>query len=631
MNAVTQIDRSDLVLAHIDTLSLSAMNPRQHVTDQEIGELADSLIKCGLIQNLSGFYDGTTETIEIVAGGRRLRALRMLADQGFVPASDSGLDLTRIPVKITRDSSVAAEWAMGENVARKALNVADEVQAYQALADRGIAASDIARAFAVTDVHVKRRLKLATLPEAVMDALRAEKIGYGQAAVLTLCPDEARVLELLEMALERNWSEQNMRNHISREAVTSADRRAIYVGLDAYEAAGGGITRDMFTTYAEIHDEGLLHRLFEAKLREEADVVATDGGFRWATAIFDSYVSYEVSRQMNKLWPEEVPLSEEESAEYDALAELDEADALDSAGADRMADLEEKQAKDYSPAQREVSGVFVYVTRDGALQLDAAYVTPQDFDLAVEKGVLRPRATAASSSAASGAAADNAPASPFSAAVLADMKAIRLSAVQSALIDKPELLLDLLAFAISPVSGSYSTIFDMRLGRPSIAPSIEDAFEPDARLNQGNALKVDQTSAFAKFRKLTKKARAAALSEAVARALNYGCTGAFNGKPEALFGDVEAEAGASIRRIWRPTKENFFGRVTGGYLDEIYSHIFALDAASAEAKAFAALKKGEKASRLGTLFDLAHPDSQGFRLMSADAADRIAAWLPSCF
>ncbi len=632
MNALTLIDSSDLVLAHIDTLILSPMNPRQHVTKEEIGELADSLIKCGLIQNLSGYLPPGNEGIEIVAGGRRLRALRLLADQGFMPGAGCPLDLTRIPVKITRDQDVAAQWAMGENVARKAPNVADEVAAYQALADRGVSPGDIARAYAVTEIHVKRRLKLATLPDSVMEALRAEKIGYGQAAALTLCNDTDHIEQLLATTLERGWTEQNMRNHLAADVIRATDRRAVFVGLEQYEMMGGRLTRDMFTDFAVIHDADILDRLFAAKLQAEAVKLVAAGEWSWVEPVTESYVPYEVISRMTRVFREQGELSEEEAEEYDSLAELAEADELSEEGIARLAELEAKLENDFSPAQRSVAGCFLYVTREGALRSEAAFIRKEDEARAIEAGVLRPR-TSASAAGSSGAAdAAEVSSSPFSAAVLADMKAVRLAAVQSAMIDKPEVLIDLLAFAMSPDAGSYQSIFDLRLGKPQIVPGVDDGFTLDDRLHRrGNGTKVILKDAFAAFRKKPKKAKAAALHEAVARAINYGCSNAFNGNGDPLFDVLEDEADATMRAYWTPTKQNFFGRVTSGYLDQVYCFIFNLAPESADAKAFAAMKKGEKADKLEMLFDLSRPEAQGYRLMTDAARDLIAAWVPDCF
>lgn len=79
----------------------------------------------------------------------------------------------------------------------------------------------------------------------------------------------------------------------------------------------------------------------------------------------------------------------------------------------------------------------------------------------------------------------NAPKPPYSQKLTADMQAIRLAAVQTAILAKPELVLDLLGFGLSDASGSFETVFGIRRDRPSNAPSVEDGFEAELRLDHG--------------------------------------------------------------------------------------------------------------------------------------------------
>ena len=57
--------------------------------------------------------------------------------------------------------------------------------------ERGIPAPSIAVAFGVTEPHVYRRLALANLPAAVLDALQAGQINIGHAKAFTVSDDEA--------------------------------------------------------------------------------------------------------------------------------------------------------------------------------------------------------------------------------------------------------------------------------------------------------------------------------------------------------------------------------------------------------------------------------------------------------
>ena len=71
----------EIATCPLDTLVLSPLNPRTVAIDEaEIAALAESIAAIGLQQNLIG-VDGAT-AIEIVGGGRRLRALTRLLAEG---------------------------------------------------------------------------------------------------------------------------------------------------------------------------------------------------------------------------------------------------------------------------------------------------------------------------------------------------------------------------------------------------------------------------------------------------------------------------------------------------------------------------------------------------------------------
>ncbi|MEM7001494.1 MAG: ParB/Srx family N-terminal domain-containing protein, partial [Pseudomonadota bacterium] len=136
-------------------LNLSPLNPRQQVSDADIAALAGSIRTVGLLQDLAGIA-GENGKVQVVAGGRRLRALQQIAEaDGVDPAK------VQVPVMVTDDEAEAQAWASTENVARTALHPADEVRAYRDMTRTGATPEKIASAFGVTVRHVKGRLRLA--------------------------------------------------------------------------------------------------------------------------------------------------------------------------------------------------------------------------------------------------------------------------------------------------------------------------------------------------------------------------------------------------------------------------------------------------------------------------------------
>jgi ParB family transcriptional regulator, chromosome partitioning protein len=69
---------------------------------------------------------------------------------------------------------------------------------------------------------------------------------------------------------------------LTESAVRASDKRARFVGLAAYEAAGGNILRDLFEEDGGgwLEDVALLERLVAERLRTEAETIAAEG-WKW--------------------------------------------------------------------------------------------------------------------------------------------------------------------------------------------------------------------------------------------------------------------------------------------------------------------------------------------------------------
>ena len=598
----------------LDQLYLSDLNPRQDADAEGIDLLADSLAIIGLVQNLSGLIDAAGR-VGIVAGGRRLRAIARAIERD--PAiTEQQPSLAQIPVRVTSDAAQAHAWAAAENTAREDLDPADEIRAYGRMAAAGADVATIARSFAQTEAHVYRRLALASLPGEVLDALKAGEIGLGAAKAFTVAQDRDLALTVLEKARARDLSEHQIKSLLQPEAVSANDRRALFVGLDAYEKAGGTLTRDLFSDHVALHQIDILDRLFAEKLVAETEAVKTE--WAWAEMIEDTYIPYGQGNGMTRLYAESGDLTEQQAERYDELAQMAEAGVLDQEGEAELAALDAILEGEFTNEQRRFGGLFLCVSHNGELRRAGPYVRREDHASAVSAGVV----TGHAASTASAGKSDE-PKSPYSGALVADMQAIRTAAVQGALLDKPELALDLLAFTFSELWGGPLAVRKDDMG---IKPTTETGFNPDPRLT-GEDDDEDETEAeaddpFDAFRARGKKHRNAVLTLALARSLKYGGT-------SATFAKVEAETKASVRAIWTPTAENFFSRVSAAYLDALMIELTGTDPAATTFKAFKDQKKAAKAQSLERLFSDA--DYQAVWQIDAEHKARIAAWLPDCF
>ncbi|MEY8829737.1 ParB N-terminal domain-containing protein [Sedimentitalea sp. XS_ASV28] len=609
---------ADGTIQHIplEKLYITDLNPRTTVSEAHIDSLADSIERFGLIHNLAGILDSDGK-VGIVAGGCRLRAIQKIVERS------EGHPFATLPVKLATDAAEAEDWASAENAAREDMTPADEIRAFGRMKKRGASVPEIALAFAVSEARVYQRLALAGLPEPVLDALAAGEISLGTAKAFTLSQDEALTLDILVQVKGQAVSEAAIKNALHPDAIKATDRRARFVGIEAYEVEGGTVTRDLFSDEVFLASPALLDRLFEEKLdAARADLVESEG-WAWAEARREAWLNYYELDQMNlaRLYPVEGDLTEDETQEYDELADLANGGVLDAEGEARLAVLQAILDGEYSDDQKAHSGCILLVNNAGKGEVPAGLVRAEDKKAAIEAGVLQaPQMTK-----------PDAPKSPYSQKLVADMQAIRLAAVQAALLAKPELVLDLLGFGLSEASGSFESVFGFRLERPTNVPSVEDGFDHEPRLDHGtdptaywqNGTRVEDLSeAFAIFREDGKKARNAKITEAIARTLPYQAGGA------EFFGLIAEEAGAEIRKHWTPTAENFFSRVSAGHLVDLLCEFLDCDARDERAAAFAKLKKAEKADKMEKL--VSDPTTQKLMKLTPEQKTKLDTWVPDC-
>ncbi|HUA78158.1 MAG TPA: ParB/RepB/Spo0J family partition protein, partial [Acetobacteraceae bacterium] len=232
----------------LSQLVLSPANVRKTpATAAEDAELEASIRAKGILQNLivhsvdDGLY-------EVDAGGRRLRILQKLAAEGVINADD------KIPCKIEEPED-AAETSLAENTIRAAMHPADEFVAMAALIDAGITIETVALRFGTSERHVRQRLRLGKLAPELLDAFRAGDIGLEAVTAFTLGADHAAQLAVWAQLKEHSYISPHRIRHLLTESAIALDSDlGLFVGAEAYEAAGGTITRDLFSA----DDEGFM-------------------------------------------------------------------------------------------------------------------------------------------------------------------------------------------------------------------------------------------------------------------------------------------------------------------------------------------------------------------------------------
>ena len=376
-----------------DKLVLSQKNVRRVKDGVSIEQLAEDIGRRMLLQSLNvrpvlGEDGEEAGTFEVPAGGRRYLALGMLIKQKRLAKNEP------IPCIVNRSAATSAEEdSLAENFHREDLHPLDQFRAFKILSDQGLDHEEIAARFFVSAATVKQRLRLASVSQKLLELYEQDEIRLEQIMAFSISDDHARQ----EQVWERINNNQHMqepyyiRRLLTETTVRADDRRAVYVGAEAYEAAGGVILRDLFEQDSGgwFQHAALLEQLVFDRLQVDAEAVRADG-WKWVEAAIS--FPYGHTSGIRRIYAEPVEMSAKEiaryntvKAEYDALdakyAEMEDADQdiedrLDQLGAalDGFSD----RPQTYDPVQKATAGAFVTLGANGQLQVDAGFVRPED-------------------------------------------------------------------------------------------------------------------------------------------------------------------------------------------------------------------------------------------------------------
>ncbi|WP_333692813.1 ParB/RepB/Spo0J family partition protein [Phaeobacter italicus] len=376
-----------------DKLVLSQSNVRRIKAGISVEELAEDIARRGLLQSLSVrpvLADDGSETgkFEIPAGGRRFQALSLLVKQKRLAKT------TPIPC-IVRDANstiLAEDDSLAENMQRAALHPLDQFRAFVALREKGQGDEEIAAAFFVTPQVVKQRLKLAAVAPALLELYAEDEMTLEQLMAFTVNPDHERQIQVWE-AIKSSWNKEpyQIRRILTETSVRASDRRAVFVGVDAYEAAGGTMLHDLFQgdDGGWLEDPALLDRLVSEKLQAEAEVIATEG-WKWIEVSLD--LPYGYSHGLRRLNGDPAPMTDDEGAahakllaEYRALEEEYEGqDEFPEEIDARLGELEvameklETRPLIFDAGEIARAGAFVTLDRYGELAVYRGFVRPED-------------------------------------------------------------------------------------------------------------------------------------------------------------------------------------------------------------------------------------------------------------
>jgi ParB family chromosome partitioning protein len=135
---------------------------------------------------------------------------------------------------------------LAENVVRIAMHPADQFEAFRALVDKGANTADIAARFGVPESTVEKRLKLGRVAPAILDAYRAGELGLEQVQAFTVSDDHEAQQCVWAACSGQRANPSAIRRALTEGEVPSTDPRLCFIGIAAYEEAGGIVRRDLF-------------------------------------------------------------------------------------------------------------------------------------------------------------------------------------------------------------------------------------------------------------------------------------------------------------------------------------------------------------------------------------------------
>ena len=642
----TQVALKDL---HLHPLNARAASPEAYTAD-DIPVLAASIATLGLLSPLivqKVELDGKP-VWGVLAGGRRLAALRLLAED---TAAKGWTKTTKIPCRaIGEDVAAATAITVAENVTQAPMDPLDEYEAFARMMEvGGHSVESIAKTFGVEARRVAERLRYGRVHSDIRQAAREKRITLDVMKAFASHPDHATqwaVYEATEGQYRQAWT---IRDRLEKAGLKLGSPLGRYVEAE-YRAADGAITADLIEEDSVLTDEALVERVLEAKLQLQAEEERARLRFAWAEG--RRGCDYEALRPYGRTYPSVIE-PEGEAAERcqviadrllsidearDAAEEIDDGTDFDALEDEYVALTEEHEAltTGWTEEQCAKAGVIAHWRYD-RVEVVYGLIRPEDMEGDTSETTSTGKVAAFGTGQSGGdrtgtdGSADEGPATfEVAASLAADLRTERAIVIGAGLAADPALAQDLALFKIvSDLWNAHGTRVSWSMGitasrgdRPHGKPDGMDQRPAEAifALREGVDLTWmdgarSVTERFERFRLLDAEMKARIVGVALAEAI----APAELGEHEALLTHVARQVVPDMRTVWRPTGEAFFGRIKKAQL---------LDLLAGE------LKQPEEAARLATAKKVDVVDyldrlfAAPFATLTPEQREAVETWCP---
>ena len=594
----------------LSQLELSPANVRKTSAGKTaFAELKASIAAHGLLENLvaRAIEPGPEGNVRyaVIAGGRRLTALIDLARERMLSTDYP------VPCRVVDDTAPESELSLTENVVRAAMHPADQVEAFAGLAGGGATVADIAARFGVAERLVEQRLRLGNAAPVLLEAYREGGIDLEVLTAFAVTADRDRQIAVWEQVKEQGYrpGAWQIKRMLTEDRVAANTAIARFLGIEAYETAGGAVTRDLFADEDDngvwLDDPVLLDKLATARLEAAADQIRPE--WKWAEARLD--MDWSAIARFGRIVSTPATPTEEELAELerlevreDEMTNLDdeewteelveEADAIETRNDELKASLEARA--EFLDADRAISGCIATIREDGELRLIKGLVRPED--MPQRKAGSEDGTDAVSDNGEGDYGGLEAPgisgpaASPVDPRAEArkeagvgigladDLRAIRTTLVKAHLAQDFEAAFDLLLFQMGRAvfTGGYQAdALDIAIRETPDRPPLRMNDDTFAQHSPGEGLLADRSGlafdwlerqddedAFTALRALPEEDKRALFAACVARTLKGQLAFEHGARPE--FEATVARLGIVFAIKVRPTAELFWSRITKG-------------------------------------------------------------------
>ncbi|WP_413484592.1 ParB/RepB/Spo0J family partition protein [Morganella psychrotolerans] len=574
------INNTNIEFLPLQVLCISPLNVRKKEPDlQAVTELADNIHSVGLLQNLI-VYRVTDTSYAVAGGGRRFRALLSLKEAGKIDGEYP------VSVKIISERE-AVHISLTENAQREAMNPADQVAAFRTLTENGKKPEEIAALLGYSTKHVKKCLKIAEMAPELLELLSQDLISPEQLQALSVTTDHTRQVQVWNNA-NVDWQQkpQYLRSAALNQALpVEGNAMYVFVGDAAYAAAGGEIIHDLFTEQGFISDPVLLQTLLTEKLELIAAGIQEHETWGWVEIRREPVYGWDSDFKRHPIENYDITgefrtLFDTSTTELEKLQEQEVTQAEIKPIFERIKTLRERSLLSNSTAEdRKELGLVISYYRD---------------ELTIQRAIERVISTDNGKGKVQAAACK----SEYSAALVKSLSSERTLAVQAALLQHPDTALSLLVHScICKVfsKGTYwhnALNISLSLNQSNLLSNAPDAANGKA-IQELQAHYEKWVQEFPEGWEDCTEWLSDWSADKKTQLLTFCLAQTLDGVQEQFIpsreiGDKLSETESAIdfnlSAWWKPTKQNFFGRLSKAKISECFENAGYADEAARSLK-----------------------------------------------